>query len=282
MTLIVDLAYNNMTTKNVNGKDVDIPIDWSTISPLPDGVVTKVSELNFLDPSFVANWHGVGGLNLRRAGYHFYRNGQLFYNSARQAKTFSDALIAQGIKDNDYFVLDNEEKDAKGNSLVSLSESLDWSYNVKVNLQLPDYDRFWLYSTADILNHLNVSKLNNAQLAILKQIKIWVAGYPKPTPELDGILTALPSRYAVDQTIYGPVIGWQFAAEVPNISNIPGGVDLNQITADFLAKWKGGQEPTPVPTPTPNPSQTTIDLHKDVHVTVLTGDPNTQVKVEMQ
>jgi len=254
MTFVPDLAYNNMTSAHVGGQDVQLPIDWSTVSPLPDAVITKVSELGFTDPSFVPNWHGTGALSIPRAGYHFFHNGQLFWNSARQAKVFAQALLAQGIKDNDYFVLDNEEKDSHGNPLVSIAESLDWFYNVLVALGLTDYSRFWLYSTADILNNLNLSKLNNAQLAILKEINIWVAGYPA-NPPTGGDLVSLPAAYTPDPAIFGPVIGWQYE-ENAIVPTIPGGVDLNQIAPSFLAKWKAGTVVTPVPAPAPAPAPT--------------------------
>ena len=257
MTLIVDLAYSNMTPAHINGQDVNLPIDWSTISPLPDAVITKVSELNFTDPSFIPNWHGLGALNVPRAGYHFFRNNQLFYNSGKQARVFASAILAQGFKPSDYFVLDNEEKDSRGNSIVSMGQSLDWFYNVVVTLGLPDYSRFWLYSTADILNNLNLSKLTAAQLAILKSINVWIAGYPA-NPPAGGDLTALPEAYTPDPAIYGKVICWQYAESVPNISNIPGGVDMNQIDPAFLAAWKlqvGAPTPPVIPPVIPPTTQ---------------------------
>ena len=253
--IIYDLAYCNMSTRNINGKDTLIPIDWSQVVPAPQAAITKVSELVGVDESFVPNWHSMGALNIARAGYHFYHNNQIFYNSARQAKAFTDALLAQGFKPNDYFVLDNEEKDSKGNPLVSLSESLDWFYNVKINLGLPDYSRFWLYSTADILNGLNTGKLNVGQLAILKSINTWIAGYPDNPPSDEFLNPSdLPVRYVPDSNIYGQMIGWQFS-ETGQVQGIPGDVDLNLMDKTFFNQWVGTQQPVviapPVITPVP-------------------------------
>ena len=265
--IIWDVAYCNMTTKNINGKDTPIPIDWSQVVPAPQAAITKVSELVGVDESFVPNWHSMGALNIARAGYHFYHNGQLWYNSARQAAAFSNAILAQGLKPNDYFILDNEEKDSKGNPLVSLSESLDWFYNVKINLGLSDYSRFWLYSTADILNGLNTGKLSAGQLAILKQIKTWIAGYPDNPPS-DVFLNPadVPARYIPDPNIYGKMIGWQFS-ESGTVQGIPGSVDLNLIDQTFFESWVGNVQPPsppvpvpPTPQPTPQPTTTTLNV----------------------
>ena len=274
MEYVVDLAYSNSTTQHINGQDVNVPMDWSQVIPL-DGVITKVSELNFVDETFIPNWHGILARGFPRAGYHFYRNGQLFWNSARQAATFVNAIKAQGFKDGDYFVCDNEEKDSHGNSLVSIAETLDWFYNVMLGLGLPDYSRFWLYSTADILNNLNLSKLDTAQLAILKSIKIWVAGYLNNPPSGD-ILTALPGAYMPNQFYFGKVIGWQYQ-ENAIVPTIPGGCDLNQIDPDFLASWKNTTlrvtqsivsaptiitvPSTPVVTPAVDPVTQIIEVH---------------------
>ena len=246
---VIDLAYSNATSKNVNGKDILVPIDWSQIIPL-DGVITKVSELNFTDETFIPNWHGIGARGFARAGYHYFRNNQLLFGSGSQARTFASAILAQGFKPSDYFVCDNEEKDGKGNPIVSLSQSLDWFYNVKELLGLPDYSHFWLYSTADILNGLNTSKLTSAQLDILHQIYIWIAGYPNLVPTGD-ILTSLPASYLADPSIYGKTIGWQYQ-ENAAVPSIPGGTDLNEIDAAFLKSWQGAQTPV-VSTPTSIP-----------------------------
>ena len=268
MPNIVDLAYNNMTQAHINGQDVSLPIDWSQVAGI-EGVVTKVSELNFIDPSFIPNWVGISARGLARAGYHYFRNGQLFYNSARQATTFVNAIKAQGFKSGDYFVCDNEEKDARGNSVVSMSETLNWFYNVVVGLGLSDYSHFWLYSTADILNNLNLSKLNTGQLAILKSIKIWVAGYIN-NPPIGDILTALPIAYTPDPNYYGKVIGWQYQ-ESAVIPTIPGGVDLNQIDSDFLLEWKSGVQPIPVISPVVVPPVSNSPFPVRV-ITTINGD----------
>lgn len=251
MGYIIDIAYNNVTDKNVNGKDVHIPIDWSLVTDV-DAAITKVSELNFTDETFIPNWHGIGALNIPRGGYHYFRNNQPFYNSGKQARTFANAIVAQGIKDNDVFVLDNEEKDSKGNPIVSLAQSLDWFYNVRIILGLKDYSRFWLYSTADILNGLRTDKLSAEQLAILKSINIWVAGYPNDPPTGEW-LTALPVRYTITNPAFGPTIGWQHSENVI-VPGIPGGTDVNQIDQNYFMLWKGASVPAPVPTPAPTPT----------------------------
>ncbi len=278
MTLVVDLAYNNMTTQNINGKDVTLPMDWSTISPLPDAVLTKATEWLNTDASFSANWHALGALNIPRAAYHYYHNGNIFYTSARQAKNFVNVILANGFKASDFFVCDNEEKDSHGTPLVSMSETLDWFYNVQVGLGLTDYSRFLLYSTADILNNLNLSKLNAAQLAILKQIRIWVAGYPNTAPsgadgQPSGDLVSVPKAYQVSAP-YGATILWQYAESVPNVSNIPGGVDLNQIDAAFLKEWQAGAAPISAPiTPIPAPVTPNVLFPMKV-VTIITQNPD--------
>lgn len=251
MTFVPDLAYNNATTKNVNGKDVTYPPDWSQINPLPDAALFKASEFNgwggFTDITFAANWHGAGALNIPRAAYHFYHNGMLFYNSGKQARYFVSVIQANGMKANDFFVLDNEEQ-----GKVSISESLDWFYNVKIGLGLPDYSRFLLYSTSDILNNLNLSKFNADQLAILKQIRKWVAGYPNTLPAAGWQYPNYKGYQLIPAM--GQAVIWQYA-ENQIIPTIPGGVDVNQIDPTFLSEWQAGMAPnaptTPQEPPTP-------------------------------
>jgi GH25 family lysozyme M1 (1,4-beta-N-acetylmuramidase) len=236
MTLVIDLAYNNSTTRNVNGQDVNFPPDWSKVSPLPDAVLTKASEWQE-DFTFAPNWHAAGALGIPRAAYHFYHNGQIIYNSARQAKKFTDIILKNGFNDNDYFVIDNEE-DGK----FSAHETVDFLYNVQINLGLKDTSHLLLYSRALILNGAIVK---SADALYLKKIRTWVGDYPD-VPPADGWQYPNYPAYQLNSN-FGPTVTWQYKSEAPNVSNIPGGVDLNQIDPDFLAEWRAGVVPQPTP-----------------------------------
>jgi hypothetical protein len=233
---VLDIAYNNMFTKNVNGKDVDYPPDWLSVSPLPAAVICKASEW-VEDTSFGSNWQQLGALKVPRGAYHFYRDAL----GANNYKIFVSTLKKYGgVKNGDVLVLDAEEQ-----GKLSISAMLDFLWGVEQALG----NRPIIYSTAALLNALNFKKLNAAQLQYIKTTPVWVAGYPSAPDSFD----APPKVYIPDQTRYGKVVLWQYASEYPSAlagyPNIPGGLDLNWVDPTFMDQWRtltGVTAPAPV------------------------------------
>jgi GH25 family lysozyme M1 (1,4-beta-N-acetylmuramidase) len=261
--LVYDIAYNN-----------DI-FDWSKVFPQPAGVICKATEWNE-DSTFANNWQGLAQRGIPRMAYHFMHFNVPTYSSGAQARDFCNAIKKRGgIRSNDYFICDAEEKDAHGNSLVSIGQIIDWCYNVTVLLGV-GYDRIIIYSTKDILDNLSMAKMSATQLAIIRGIRIWIAGYPEDVHNnstADNYANPSAAGFIPDQSIYGQVVLWQYDSEVPNTFGIPGGLDPDWVDAKFMEEWSAGGVPQPpVPTPTPlpvpvptAPTITSITLHYSDH-----------------
>lgn len=196
------------------------------------------------DKNFGISWNGAGQAKKPRGAY-FSVNMNL--SIADQAKAFV-AIINKngGLKPGDRLAADCEV------GQLSISAIIDFIWNVE---QLTGI-RPMLYSRANLLNALNFGKLNAGQLAYVKSVDLWSAGYPS-NPDL---YSTPPSGYIPDPSAYGPVKIWQYAGDVVpsdvGLSGVSGGIDLNWIDSTFFTQWQGetsAQQPAPTPQPVPAP-----------------------------
>lgn len=196
------------------------------------------------DKNFGISWNGAGQAKKPRGAY-FSVNMNL--STADQAKAFV-AIINKngGLKPGDKLAADCEV------GQLSISAIIDFIWNVE---QLTGI-RPMLYSRANLLNALNFGKLNAGQLAYVKSVDLWSAGYPS-NPDL---YSTPPSGYVPDPSAYGPVKIWQYLGDVVpsdvGLSGVSGGIDLNWIDSTFFTQWQGetsAQQPAPTPQPVPAP-----------------------------
>lgn len=214
--LVVDTStYNNK-------------IDWSKLVGVVAGAIVKASEGMFIEDSqFKNSWPQLLELGIPRGAYHFYR---YYYTSAWNAKKFVNTLKRYGgTKPSDILVLDEEEI-----GHMSITSMLDFTYNVEQLTGMSHKNMLW-YSWPWALNDLSFKKLTQSQVEYIREIGIWVAGYPN-NPNLYPDPTS--AGYKVDTNKYGQVCSWQYAESVI-VPNIPGGTDTNWVSQEFLNKWKG-------------------------------------------
>ena len=230
--LVIDIAYPNVTAhwNPVTKKDEFIPPDWNVADlKLIKGVICKASQGIYIeDTTFGHNWQELGRLKVPRGAYHFWEQS-ILQSSGKQAQYFVNVLSKYGgVKAGDKLVLDAETTG------MSISALLDFVYNVE-RLTGVQPENQWIYSTKSLLDNLSFKKLSPFQKIYIKRVPIWVAGYPN---EPDKYPDPFKAGYIPDQSRYGKVVGWQYDSEVPNVGNIPGGVNVNWIDADFLKKWQ--------------------------------------------
>lgn len=249
---VIDIAYNNVTTKYnpVTKTDDKFPPNWSApITPMPDAVICKASENLGEDSTFFSNWTQLGEKGMPRGAYHFFRGGLFAGTSGAQARFFVNVLNkAGGIKNGDVLVLDSEEE-----GKMSATAIVDFLWNVENLLG----NRPILYSRARLLNDLNLIKLSPAQKIYMKTTPTWVAGTYND-PNLVDNYAVPPTTFIPDQERYGRVVLWQYGLDVNPlglVSGIPGGLDFDWVEPAFFAQWKALTQGREVPqTPPGSPT----------------------------
>lgn len=221
--MVLDTAYNNEGT------------DWHPCKDMVAAVLCKATEGPVIqDVEFPSTWRQLDELNIPRAAYHFYRG---YSKPQSQANNFYDYVMANGgLKQGDKVVLDLEEDDMDISKILETAQAIRQKFNM------------WpiLYSRKSLLDPLDFSGLSASQKADILNMLVWIAGYlDNPDP-----YGSVPGFYVPNQTRYGRVVIWQYAADVEDhhIPGIQGDLDFDWIDPDFLQEWKAEylpEEPEP-------------------------------------
>lgn len=227
-----------VSTSEYNSPDVDwsVPIDPPVSAVLcrasigtPEwmGTIRKATDQSF--PHYWPQWDR---LKWCRCAYHFLMNGA---GASAQAKWFVKCVNAAG----GFHAGDRICLDAEDSRNLSITEIVDFFYNVSLLIPTIPISHYLLYSRANLLNPLKFSGLTTGQKQFLLKIPQWTAGYPD---NMSGwTFESLAHNYQADILRYGPtaIVQYQASATIPGIS-LPDylSVECNAIDPAYLAKWQ--------------------------------------------
>jgi GH25 family lysozyme M1 (1,4-beta-N-acetylmuramidase) len=200
--------------------------DFAAVAPRPFLVITKATEgTGYTDDTFVRYFNDLKQDSIHRGAFHFFRRA---LDARAQAQHFCN-VIRPVVNDNDVLVLDFEEGSETAAQLLAFL-----SY---VRSQFPR-NLIMNYSRKNIMDAIPMTQ---AQKDEMRKYPTWTAGYPS-NPDLYPVV---PSFYVPDQTRWGVVWLWQYAAS-GSVAGISGDVDCNWMHPDLYARINGGITPPPV------------------------------------
>ena len=272
-TRAIGMDTYSLQYRRDNNNKLIVP-SFASLTAHLDFVFVKSSEGNWMDPDFPTMWQALAAPAPMRMMYHYQRSGVSWQQQA-------DNFLSMMPSDCMGLALDIE----KINNVVDKTMMAD-SSRILNYLKAHTTKKVMFYSNQDMyMNYiLPIMQANWPGDTWYLDFPFWIASEPfwKPSRSPDNNPT-LPKGMRADWKI----IQWNDSGDTYPYSAY-GSPDLdafNGSAADMMT-WLGATapapQPAPAPTPAPTTGQTIISLNKDLAVTVLTSDPNTTVKVELQ